>query len=70
MEGWRYRGIGPRYRVLAGRVVRYAHTDLDAFASEDCRPHTAPAITQLGMPRTPATDTILGSGTDDPIRRP
>ena len=29
---WRWAGIGPVYHKIGGRLVRYAVTDLDAFA--------------------------------------
>jgi hypothetical protein len=31
MEGWRFRGTGPRFLRYSNRVVRYRKSDLDAF---------------------------------------
>jgi hypothetical protein len=31
MEGWRFRGTGPRFLRFSNRVVRYRKADLDAF---------------------------------------
>lgn len=39
LQGWRFRGVGPKYRKL-GRAVRYAMEDLQAFA-DDCVVETA-----------------------------
>ena len=35
LEGWRFRGVGPRYLRVGGRVL-YDVADLDAFL-EECR---------------------------------
>lgn len=31
LEGWRYRGGGPRFVVLGPRCIRYRPEDVDAF---------------------------------------
>jgi hypothetical protein len=40
LQGWRYRGCGPRF-VKFGRLVRYRMTDLEAFVLEALRTSTS-----------------------------
>ncbi len=50
LEKWRLIGCGPAYRKLAGRLVRYALTDLDDFAG-DRRNSTSDPGREVGTPR-------------------
>lgn len=50
LQGWRYRGCGPRY-LKFGRLVRYRMADLEAFVVEALRTSTSdrgrPPVSQL-----------------------
>lgn len=35
LKTWRARGTGPRYHVLASRMVRYHRDDLDTFVTSN-----------------------------------
>lgn len=41
LEGWRYRGGGPRYVRINSRAVRYRREDLEAFLAQRTFSHTS-----------------------------
>lgn len=43
LQGWRYRGGGPRF-VKVGRLVRYRMTDVEAFVLEALRTSTSDRV--------------------------
>lgn len=42
LEGWRIKGIGPKYRKI-GRLVRYSLEDLDTYIEAQTRTSTSQA---------------------------
>ena len=40
LEDWRHRGVGPVFRKLGTRTVRYAYEDLAVFADGGARTNT------------------------------
>jgi hypothetical protein len=51
LDGWRLRGLGPRWRKYNGTMVRYAVSDLRAFA-DSCivdAAHVDHALIQRGV---------------------
>ncbi len=45
LERWRYRGTGPRYLKVGGRVV-YRLDDIEAFEAAQVRENSAEAVTK------------------------
>lgn len=41
LEGWRFRGGGPRYVKAGGRMVRYRLSDLDEWVDAQVRRSTS-----------------------------
>lgn len=46
LEGWRIKGIGPRY-IKVGRLVRYRITDLDEYIESQICTGTSKSATAL-----------------------
>lgn len=40
---WRLRGVGPQYRALSTKIIRYVRTDLDAWSASRTRASTTEA---------------------------
>ena len=73
LQGWRYRGEGPRF-VKVGRCVRYRHEDLQTFVLAALRTSTSdPGPTRpdrSGLRIAPARDTMSGARTAVPASAP
>ncbi len=54
LEDWRLRGLGPPFRKLSGRLVRYAREDLELFLTGARRTNTGQTGLPLSLPHSAA----------------